>query len=397
MASPLDIIKNVFTQWLDISQDDRRVVDYILSLLIANRWPGDPLWGYLVGPPGSMKTELLRTFRGTPDVSFISNLRARAIQSGYRGKDGKDPSLLPTWDGKTIIFKDFTAILTKPKQIRESIIGDLRDAYDSFADLGTGTVGMVHHQARFGVIAAVTPAVDGYWSLHQQLGERFLSFRLTVRDRMGPVQQSVANIKFKNRMRKLMAEAAAEFLKTCPVPRINAMKVPKRLRQRLEVLADLVAHCRSSVTRTGYGHALMYVPSPELGTRIAQQLAKLTMACAVADGRTAVTLSDYGLAARVGRDCLSSLTAMVLRRLYRAGADNSGKPNAMSTGELVKQFSHTTLHHQCEDLQFLGVVDKVKSTKRESFSGTWRLKQSVFEAMKLTEIWVPIQRKRAAK
>ncbi len=182
--SPLEKVKRSFLRWLKIAPTDHLALDFVFSIILTNKWEGDSVWAYLIGPPGCMKTEILRSFQSCPDIKFISNLRPRSIQSGYRGKEGKDPSLLPTWDRKTVIFKDFTSILSKPKPIRESIIGDLRDAYDGFADLGTGTLGMVHHRSRFTLVAAVTPAIDGYWNLHQQLGERFISFRIHAKDRI---------------------------------------------------------------------------------------------------------------------------------------------------------------------------------------------------------------------
>lgn len=382
--NPLKRVKQTFFKWLKVAPVDRQAIDFVFSIVITNMWAGDSVWAYLIGPPGSMKTEVLRSFQENDGIEFVSNLRPRSIQSGYRGEGGKDPSLLPTWNNKTVILKDFTSILSKPKHDRESIIGDLRDAYDGFADLGTGNIGMVHHKSTFTIIAAVTPAIDGYWSLHQQLGERFVSFRILAKDRLSPVQQALGNIERKKRMRKQMMAATKRFLENVEVPPFYAIKIPGKIKRKLFALADLVAHCRSVVVHTGHNRALVYMPAPEIGTRLVQQLTKLCAARAVCSGRTAVTEDDYALSLRVGHDCLSSLTAHVLSTLYSAHADSSGRPNALSTGELAKRFSHSTAMYQCKDLHALGIVEALGG---KLGTNQWRIKKSIYKAMKLTGIW----------
>ena len=382
--SPLEKLRRKFFKWLQIAPNDQLAIDLILSIIISNIWSGDPIWGYIIGPPGSAKTELLRAFRQRPEIKFISNLRPRSMQSGYRGKEGKDPSLLPTWDGKTVIFKDFTAILSKPKPIRESIIGDLRDAFDGFADLGTGNIGMVHHVSRFSIIAAVTPAIDGYWNLHAQLGERFISLRIKAQDRLKLVSQALSNVKVKMRMRKELSKAVDEFFNTIETPRIGVVKVPSDIKNRLYHLADLIARCRSTVVHTGYSRTLVYLPNPEVGTRLVQQLTKLCIARAVAAQHTTVTHDDYRFAVRVAHDCLPSLTAYVLRILYKAGTTRNNLPVSLPLRKLTKKFSHSTALYQCSDLYSLGVLEKVNKGTGIS---NWRLKPKIYQAMKRSKLW----------
>ena len=91
-----------------------------------------------------------------------------------------DHSLLPKLDGKVLVIKDFTALLNMPREARQQILGDLRDAYDGNAAKAFGThVETRRYTSKFGIMAAVTGAIDKHAAVMQQLGERFLKLRLS--------------------------------------------------------------------------------------------------------------------------------------------------------------------------------------------------------------------------
>ena len=53
-----------------------------LGTIAANRMNGDPVWLMLVGPPGSLKSELLQTCIGINDVYPVSTLTEAGLLSG---------------------------------------------------------------------------------------------------------------------------------------------------------------------------------------------------------------------------------------------------------------------------------------------------------------------------
>jgi hypothetical protein len=59
-------------RWLLLRDDE--AVTYLLALLIANRLPGDPVWGFIVAPSGGAKTELLNALSGIPEIYPLTRL-----------------------------------------------------------------------------------------------------------------------------------------------------------------------------------------------------------------------------------------------------------------------------------------------------------------------------------
>jgi len=118
---------------------------------VATGWTeGDALWLYVVGAPGSGKTELVRAFAdGRKRAYFLSSLTPNSLVSGL--KDGKH--LLPELDGKTLIIKDFTMTLESHRENRDALFGALRDAYDGSYSKAFGSVGTVGFDQIFPVLA----------------------------------------------------------------------------------------------------------------------------------------------------------------------------------------------------------------------------------------------------
>jgi hypothetical protein len=104
-----------------------------------------------VDASGGGKTELLSALQKRPSAYFLSSLPEKTLISGYRDPKHKDrdPSLLPQLDGKVLVIKDLSPLLSMRRESRNQILGDLRDAYDGFTDQGRGNLGRVYYTARF--------------------------------------------------------------------------------------------------------------------------------------------------------------------------------------------------------------------------------------------------------
>ena len=169
------LLVDTIQQWLYI--EDVQAIHILFATVLSNFLHGDNVWLFFIGPPGGTKTELLRAFQH--EVFYgISTLTAHTLVSGLNNKGG-EVDLMPKLDGKILVIKDFTSILSKDSQEQAEIFGDLRDAYDGYIAKAYGSgVGKKTFHARFGVIAAVTPAIDMFRVLHGMLGERFLKCRI---------------------------------------------------------------------------------------------------------------------------------------------------------------------------------------------------------------------------
>src|SRR5215471_11208153 len=134
--SPIGILREKLSGCLFIPSEDLDSIDFAFAVVASNGMPGDPLWGLLVDASGGGKTELLRSLRGKPCAFFLSKLTDKTLKSGYRDPQnpGKDPSLLPQLNGKVLIIKDLSPLLSMQRNARNAIVSDLRDAYDGFTD-----------------------------------------------------------------------------------------------------------------------------------------------------------------------------------------------------------------------------------------------------------------------
>jgi len=314
MTSPLRLAREAVQSCLAPTPDDMGAVDYIFSVMATNYLSdkGDPLWGWLIGPPGSMKTELLRISEGHNSAILLSSLTPNALVSGYDRPDGTDPSLLPLFDGKIVIIKEFTSILQLPEVAVRQIFAHLRSAYDGFHGKGTGTVGIRTHKSRFTLLAAVTQAIDKYNFLHSELGERFIGFRLsrkgardeTERRRVAAHVWAASDTKaqWRNNLKVVYHEIIDKLQSTRPA--LPAFSDDDR--DQLIGLADLLALMRSFPTE---GSPPI---DPEVATRTVQQVKHLAAGRCVADARSAVNPDDLAFVRRVVHDTIpASVMAMV--------------------------------------------------------------------------------------
>ena len=120
--------KEVCHKWLVIGNDE--YIDVQFGAIFANRLDSKPVWLYIVGPPGSGKTEILQSFTGSKEIYSLSSLTANTLISGRcQSEKEKDPSLLPKLDGKVLIIKDFTVILKGNSDIRLALLRMLTSVY----------------------------------------------------------------------------------------------------------------------------------------------------------------------------------------------------------------------------------------------------------------------------
>jgi len=302
-------------------------VDFLVSIIISNLWTpdADPLWGWLIGPPGSFKTELTRTLEEYRHVKYLSSVSPAALCSGYDpDKSHEDVSLLKHLDRKILVIKDFTVMLSAKESDIQKIFGDLRDAFDGSFAKWFGTVGWRRYKAKFGVIAAVTPEIDNFTIQHIVLGERFLSLRVCrrgLRDRrtrlalLRHVREAIpAKARWRQALKTTWHNNLDAILEGLP----GTVDLPEDYGVRIELLSDLVATLRAlpSLHRpcdTGI--------EPELGSRLVNQFINLALARCAADGRTVVTADDLHLVLRVAVDTLPPLARRVFQALLLRHGD----------------------------------------------------------------------------
>ena len=182
----------------------------------------------------------------------------------------RDYSLLPQLNGKVVVIKDFTVIHSMPSEARNQVLSILRDAYDGFSSRALGNSEVKCYHSRFNMLTGMTPDIERSWSL-STLGERFLMWRIVVKDRREHLRRGLRNVMASEGaagIRKELQQAVKQFISS--LPRIK-VEIDEAMQERLFDLAELLATCRTYVYRER-NDDIVCQPQAELATRVGKQL-----------------------------------------------------------------------------------------------------------------------------
>jgi len=333
VTSSMDRVVETYDGALGLSADDRMVPRILLSTCVANLHPRlpEPVWLMIIGPPGGSKTEVLRPLKDYRLCEFISSLTENALLSGFSSEDGEDPSFILRLDGKLLVCKDMTTLIHENPVKMSKILGDFRDAFDGFCAKPSGRAGLRSYHATFGFLSAVTPSIDAFNEENQQLGERFLSVRMSRYPQSceselsfltGVMNKSHDKAQWRASLAEVFTNALEEVLDgvtdTSPLPEVPADKA-----RQVTVLAYLLSKFRATPIRGNPVDA-------EIGTRLLQQLTNLGHAHCLAGQRDCWNDDDLELLRRVVLDTLTThrrrlLMALYIHQIKHAGDNGDGQ------------------------------------------------------------------------
>jgi len=290
----------VLSQWLYIK--DGQAIDIVMATALTILLPGDPVWLLLIAPPGSTKTEYLRSFTSDRFYS-LSTLTPQTLISGLKGN--KTADLISELDGKILILKDFTSILSKKNEDQTAIFADLREAYDGYLEKSYGSgIGTKRYKSRFGVIAGVTDVIDMYRKVHSLLGERFLKCRIrtNAEDAINKAGEMAGK---EEEMRRVLAEATNGCFAyyASRIKDLEPIIVERDTHQQIKALANITAKLRSEVARDNY-HNVLYHPQAEVGTRLTKQFLKLAQGICLFYEHDIVGQEEYKVVLRIAQDSI---------------------------------------------------------------------------------------------
>ncbi len=342
-----------FRRWLALPNE--MPLRFVLCTVIANRLPGDPLWAFIVGPSGDGKTELVNPLTGLEGVRPLDTLTVNTFLSGKQKKDPNASLLLRLPQGAILLMRDFTSVLEMHREKRDEIFSQLRKIYDGHLTRATGEGGEsaeLSWTGKVGLVACVTPAIEGYRAFATTLGERFLYYYLPTPDRLTVAKAARRNRASLARMREELQEAVRRFFDGLRIP--PEVEVPEEIGDFIAEVADFVSRARSGVERDWYSpnKEITEIPDPEVPTRLSQQLDLLTCAHAVLMGRTSVESSDLELTRQVALACIPSHRRRLLALLFEAG------DRELTTTEIANAIDlpTNTVRRYLEDLTALKLV-----------------------------------------
>jgi hypothetical protein len=314
-VSPATVYE-AYRRWLFL--ENTSVLDILFGTIIANRWPGEPLWLMLVAPSGGVKTELIVTFDRAPNIMTISNITPHTLVSGANFAGSGDPSLVPKLDGKVLMIKDLTPLLTKNEIQRDEITGDLRDVYDGSIVKRFGNGVVRAYQSKFGIIAGVTPVVELYTEQNTSFGERFIRFNVPISDALVD-QRSIAKRALLNtgsemEMReqlKVVAEQALNYDFGSP-PKVETV-----LEDKITALAQWTSLMRATFNRDKYTRETTHKPYAELPTRLSKQFYKTVQGVAAFRRKPVAGLSEYEIVKDVALSTVPSRMESLIRKFMQ--------------------------------------------------------------------------------
>ena len=376
--SPLQKMKAAYRQAYTMPRDDKLIVDCYMGILVAAFTPrlDESVWMYWVGPPGSGKTLAVAPMYKHSRVMMLSVPTPNALMSGYTNEDGSDPSLIPLLNGKVLIWKDFTALMKQGKVVVAKVVGEFRDCYDQHCSKHSGSSGLREYESRFGMIACATDEIDEFTNEHQQLGERFLTFRMNrikmthnqrVED-LRPIVDGMGKKKaWVNALQKYMHIQIDKLLLT--TEKMDTPSFCDEYNEQVRIMADLLA-----LTRTSCGTTARRA---ELATRLVQQMINLGHGHCLADMRTTWNETEIDLLKRVMMDSLSADRQRLIAYMYSRGQHRPAVTLAQMTlksGSTEKQMQQVIRQYV-----FSSVLDPVREPNSND---TWyRLAEDIYKSI----------------
>jgi len=213
----------------------------------------------------------------------ISDLTTNTFASGQK-KKGKETSLLHKMPpGAIMTFKDFTSMLSKNREARAEILGQLREIYDKEYTKRTGTGDDITWRGKVGAIAGATEIVYDYQEDFSAMGDRFVMYSM-----IQPNRRELLDFVMKNREDKTFnKEAMRQHLRACTKSYIEF--ILKNLKEELTQLseetkndiievADFCTLVRSGVVIDKRKGLVEFVPAVEMPTRMIDQLLAIASA-----------------------------------------------------------------------------------------------------------------------
>jgi DNA-binding transcriptional ArsR family regulator len=348
-------LRATFEKWLALPDD--LAIRFVLSVVIANRLSGDPLWAFVVGPSGSSKTELVNPLTTLEFVRPLDQLTTNTFLSGKQKKDPNASLLLQLPYGAILLIRDFSSILDMHREKRDEIFSQLRKIYDGHLARATGEGGesaYISWTGKVGVLACCTPAIERYRSLSTTLGERFIYFYMQTADRLTIARTARVNRPALREMREELAQAVKRFFDGLSIP--ESVEMPDDIGEWIARVADFVAVARTGVERDSYSASkeILESPDPEIPSRLAQQLDVLTCAHAVLMGRNRVEWGDVELTRHVALASIPTTRRRIIALFAKEGW------RELTTAEVANALDlpTNTIRRHLEDLTALGLLKR---------------------------------------
>lgn len=346
---------------------DKHIIKLIPILLVTHDLVGDPVWSFLVAPPGGSKSEFIKAMNNIPHVTCISTLTSKTFASGAR-MAGKEASLLLREQDGYFSFEDFTTVLSEHQEEVKGIFGQLRSIYGGTYDKEFGNGMNVNWRGKFTLIAGATYAIHAKRMLFSSMGERFLIYNIQQPEREEVTLAAIRNHQSEDllKMRDRMGTTLVTLKEQLTVPK-DLPRLTEDMEKLVVRIAEFSTRARSTIERdySSQKKEIIEINPPEMPTRLAAQFVKILQAAMVVNhyrtGKYSVLDEDIELIKRIGIDCISPVRRLVLVEL--------AKYEMTSTAALAVKLNLATetTRRFLEDFNALKIVDRSKKGREDQW------------------------------
>jgi len=350
-------VEEVFNKYLHI-ENNRDFLPAVFGAIIANRLDALPVWLIFMGKASTSKSEVLGALDNCLEIHMISKITDKSLASNVnmsaREMKGKEePSLLDKIDGKILVLRDASSLISMSADKQKVFFSDLRTAFDGKFESSSG-ISQKNFEAKFGVMIAATPELERQRTMESELGERFLTYRLNPENEdavWGKIDEN-SNLG-EGEMKEALSDACIRYLNTCPMP-----KKVEGINFDIRNLAKAIAHGRTRVRRNRYNKQIEEaVEVSEAPFRVGKQLA------AYYTGLMAVTGShgrSMNILRKVARDSMRPAIRPSVIHAILNGQDTIKKLS------VYLRLNETSVKYIIADMGHLGMLMKVPGEdKRE--------------------------------
>lgn len=360
-------LQAAFDKWMLLP--DRHIVKFLVSCYCANELSQRPVWAMIVAASGGGKTELLNSLLDLPKIYPISSLTPQTFLSGMPG--GRDSSLLPRVTGNILIFKDWTVILSMQKDARAELFGQFRDIHDGSMTKEFGNGQKRTWTGKVSILAACTESIDLNQQQNAHLGERFVYYRPVMPERLAVAKRALNNSALQEQMGKELRNAMFAFMKGVKFDEFAVLpELSDEMKNEMIHLTHFSTLARSSVIRDfGFKKEVIFVPAPEMPTRVLQQLSLLASGAMVANGGQLMQ-DDIEMIYKTALDSIPRTNYMVIRELAKA--------DGQTTAAIAEALGYPTdtIRTYLENITLIGVCNRQKENGR---GDRWTMKREFVE------------------
>jgi len=336
--------------------EDSGIIPLVCAVIISNRADGDPVWLMLIGPSSGGKSEAINATLGLPFVHQISTLTSNTFLSGMTNNT-QETSLLHEIGSGVIAMKDFTTILSIPRETQAAIMGQLREIFDGHLTKRTGTGKNLNWKGKINLLAGCTEKINLVEGMYAEMGTRWVNYILASQDRKLTTQRALDNNQTIHELREKIQEGFTEYIYQMIDKLPEEMPpLPEQVMVNIIEVADFSSEARSPVQRN-YKGEMTFVLSSEMPMRLASQLKTL--------GHVFICMNDYKTLRGDHEKILYKIALDSIPKVRRQALQILAKYDKITTAGLASElnFPTATARMWLEDLNARGMCKRGKQKK----------------------------------